>query len=107
MKTKYVLIVISSLCVSASGFAQSSADKTMRDVTSSGRSIDTVQLKSGPLADFYELVARYQLPKQTSDNRELISELKMNQIQRSQTDAPAKLELEIANSAKTVLANKP
>jgi hypothetical protein len=107
MKTKYVLIVISSLCFSASGFAQTSSDNTLRDVTSSRRSIDTVQLKSGPLADFYELVSQYQLPKQTSDNRALRSELKMNQIQLSQTDAPAKLELEIANSAKTVLANKP
>lgn len=107
MKTKYVLIVISSLCFSASGFAQSSSDKTTLDITTSNRPIDTVQLKSGPLADFYELVSQHQLQKQIPDNRGLRSELKMNQIQFSQADAPAKLELEMANRAKTILLNKP
>ncbi len=107
MKAKCVLIVISSLCFSASGFAQSSSDKTTRDITSSNRSIDTVQLKSGPLADFYELVSQHQLPNQTSDRLVQKSERKMNSIQPSQADVPAKLELEMANSPKTIVANKP
>jgi hypothetical protein len=100
MKSKYLFIAIASLSFSTSGFAQSSTDKSPTNKTNS---IESVQLKSGPLADFYELVSQHRPSKQTQK----IDPLNKAQLQDDNAELLVKLELELANNTKTVAASKP
>ena len=100
MKSKYLFIAIASLSFSVSGFAQSNTDKSTGNKASS---IESVQLKSGPLADFYELVSQQRLSKRTQK----IGQLSKAELPDDKADAQAKLELELANNIKTVEASKP
>lgn len=100
MKSKYLFIAIASLGFSTSGFAQSNTDKSPRNRTNS---IESVQLKSGPLADFYELVSQHQTSKQIHK----IGQLSKAELKDDKAEVIAKLEMDLANNIKTVEASKP
>lgn len=100
MKTKYVFIAIASLGFSTSGIAQSNPQSGSANKTSSVNAIASVQLKSGPLADFYELVAQHQLPNST-----LAAEPTNPHLTKGV--APSKLVLELADNTKAALTNNP
>lgn len=63
MKIKYLPFYIAALTLSSHGFAQSNQALPESTKTSSSPRLDLQEVKHGPLADFYELVAQYQLPK--------------------------------------------
>ncbi|MFZ6818818.1 hypothetical protein [Undibacterium sp. Ji22W] len=63
MKIKYLSFSIFALTLSANGFAQSTPAVSPNANTSSTTPIEINEVKRGPLADFYELVAQYHLPK--------------------------------------------
>lgn len=89
MNIKYFTFVLFALSTSANGIAQSMPDNVQKDKTSPAPAFEFNEIKHGPLADFYELVAQYQFVKKepmkyaqepvmnlSKTNQELIAEAK-------------------------------
>lgn len=96
MKIKYPSFAIVALILSANICAQS-IDLTVESIkTSSANQWKVDEIKRGPLADFYELIAQYQLPKKETTHS-----------LPKQTELPGKLTPELIADTKNPLMLKP
>jgi hypothetical protein len=100
MKTTYIIFAIVSLSFSSIGLAQSNAKSSTTNKANSVNAIASVELKSGPLADFYELVAQHQPPKYPQEQASTTSQI-------SKSVPPAKMPLELAENMKAEQKTKP
>ncbi|MFA9274049.1 MAG: hypothetical protein ACEQSE_04165 [Candidatus Aquirickettsiella gammari] len=96
MKIKYPSFAIFSLILSANICAQSPQATTESITTSSASQLKVDEIKRGPLADFYELIGQYQLPKK-----------EVAQTLPKQTELPSKLTPELIADTKNPLMPKP
>nr|WP_315468800.1 hypothetical protein [uncultured Undibacterium sp.] len=100
MKTTYIIFAMVGLSFSTSGIAQSNAKSSTTNQASAVNAIASVELKSGPLADFYELVAQHQPPKYSQEHASTTS-------QNSKNLPPPKMVFELAENMKAEQKTKP
>jgi hypothetical protein len=100
MKTTYIIFAMVSLSFSNIGIAQSNAKSSTTNKASPVNAIANVELKSGPLADFYELVAQHQPPKHHQEHASTTSQISKNL-------PPPKMVLELAENMKAEQKTKP
>jgi hypothetical protein len=100
MKTTYIIFAMVSLSFSSIGLAQSNAKSNTTNQASAVNAIASVELKSGPLADFYELVAQHQPPKHPQEQASTTSQISKNL-------PPPKMVLELAENRKAEQKTKP
>ena len=96
MKIKLSIFAFVALSVSAHGFAQSTPVNRELVKTAPSSTIDSQDMKHGPLVDFYELVGQYQFAKKES----------VKEAQQVNADAPKPHQIQIAD-AKLLVVQKP
>ncbi len=100
MKIKYLVAVLATVSFAATSSAQSDLKQTASHKTSSESTLASIQLKSGPLADFYELVAQHQLSKPANI---LVAEKSIPK----RTELPTEISVVLSTSSSTLQASKP
>lgn len=96
MKISYLSFSILAFTLSTNGYAQSTQELPEPVKSSLATQLELQEVKHGPLADFYELVAQYQLAKKVTAKTVPV-----------QADLPLPATRELIADTKNSMARKP